>query len=132
MCIRDSFPIVDRKEGIYMKEYRRSFIKMDEEKDYVTTKKIINNKVFKANIPRRRMHPKKKENYKEQIDRIIEGYAQAIRELRKGRNQSMEKPNQKTDDDQPELEEIPEVKNNENQEDTGHVCTCLLYTSRCV
>ena len=57
------------------------------------------------------------------MDRIIEGYAQEIKELRKKRNLSVEKHNQKTDDDQPELEEIPEVNNNKDQEDTGHVCT---------
>ncbi|KAI0244207.1 hypothetical protein L0F63_007104 [Massospora cicadina] len=97
-----NFPIVDREEGIYRKEYRRSFMKMDEEKT---------------------MHSKKKEGYQEQLDRIIEGYAQEIRELRKKRSQSMEKPNQKTDDGQPELEEIPDVNNNNDQENTGHVYT---------
>ena len=67
---------------------------------YVTTKKNINNKVFKANISKRRIrHSKKKEGYQEQLDWIIEGYAQEIRELRKKRGQSMEKTNQKTNDD---------------------------------
>ena len=94
---------------------------MDEEKNYVTTKKNINNKVSQAEMSKRRMrHSKKKEGYQEQLDRIIEGYAQEIRELRKKRNQSVEKPNQKTDDDQPELEEIPDVNNNNDQENTIH------------
>ena len=90
------------------------------------TKKIINNKVFKANISKRRIrHSKKKESYQEQWDRIIEGYAQEIRELRKKRGQSMEKPNQKTDDGQPELAEIPDVSNNNDQENTGHVLSLI-------
>ena len=77
---------------------------MDEERNYVRTKKVMNNKVFKAKIPRRRIrHSKKKKNYEEQMDRTIEEYAQEIKELRKKRNLSVEKPNQKTDDDQPEL-----------------------------
>ena len=64
-----------------------------------------------------------RENDQEQLDRISEGYAQEIRELRKKRSQLMEKPDQKTDDDQPELEEIPDVSNNNDQENTGHVYT---------
>ena len=35
----------------------------------------------------------------------------------------MERPNQKTDDGQPELEEIPNISNNNDQENTGHVYT---------
>ena len=97
---------------------------MDEEKNCVTTKKIINNKVFNANISKRRIrHSKKKEGYQEQLDRIIEGYAQEIRELRKKRSQSVEKPNQKTGDGQPEFEEIPNINNNNDQANTGHVYT---------
>ena len=80
---------------------------MDEEKNYVTTKKNMNNKIFQAEISKRRIrHSKKREGYQEQLDRIIEGYAQEIKELRKKRDQSMEKPNQKTDDGQPELEAV--------------------------
>ena len=32
----------------------------------------------------------------------------------------MEVPNQKTDDDQTELEEIPNISTNNNQENNGH------------
>ena len=69
-------------------------------------KKIIKKTKGKKMKIRRIIRPKKKENHQEQMDRIVEGYTQEIKELRKKRNQSTEKPNQKTD--------------------------CLLYTSRCV
>ena len=106
MCIRDS-------------------MKMDEEENCVTTKKNITNKVIQAKISKRRVrYVKKKEGYQEQWDRIVEGYAREIRELRKKRSQLMEGPNQKTDDGKTELEEIPNVSTNNNH--------CLLYTSRCV
>ena len=84
----------------------------------MTTKKNITNKIFQAKISKRRVrYFKKKEGYQEQWDRIIEGYT---RELRKKRSQLMEGPNQKTDDGQTELEEIPNVSTNNNQENTGH------------
>ena len=89
--------------------------------DYVMTEKVINNEVFKVNTPRRRMHRRKKENYQKQMDWIIEGYAQAIRKLRKERNQSTENSSQKTGDNEPELEETPEVNYNKNQENTRHL-----------
>ena len=73
-------------------------------RDYVMTKKVINNEVFKVNTPRRRMHHRKKETYQKQMDQIIEGYAQAIRKLRKEKNQSTENSSQKTGDNKPELE----------------------------
>ena len=72
-------------------------------------------------------HSKKRKGYQEQLDRIIIGYAQEIKELRRKRDQSMEKSNQAINDDQPELEEVLHVNNNKDQE-----YTCLLYTSRCV
>ena len=110
--------------------------------DYVMTEKVIDNEVFKVNTPRRRMHCRKKENYQGQMDRIIEGYAQAIRKLRQERNQLMENSSQKTGDNEPELEETPEVNYNKNQENTRHLGNkdngekktkghkvCLLYTS---
>ena len=97
---------------------------MDEEKKCATTKKTITKKILKANISKGRIrHSKKRKGYQEQLDRIIEGYAQEIKELRKKRDQSMEKSNQETNDDQPELEEILEVSNNKDQEYTGHVDT---------
>ena len=40
------FPVNNREEGTYRKEYRRSFTKMDEEKKCSTTKKTINNKII--------------------------------------------------------------------------------------
>ena len=83
---------------------------------------------LKANISKGRIrHSKKRKGYQEQLDRIIEGYAQEIRELRRKRDQSMEKSNQEINDGQPELEEVLDVNNNQDQE-----YTCLLYTSRCV
>ncbi|KAI0226889.1 hypothetical protein L0F63_007453, partial [Massospora cicadina] len=118
------FPVINRKEGIYRKEYRRSFMKMDEEKKCATTKKTITNKILKADISKGRIrHSKKRKGYQEQLDRIIEGYAQEIKELRKKRDQSMEKSNQETNDDQPELEEVLDVNNNKDQEYTGHMDT---------
>ena len=57
--------------------------------DYVMTEKVMNNEVFKVNTHRRKMLHKKKENYQEQLDRIIEGYAQQIREMRKKRDLSL-------------------------------------------
>ena len=56
-------------------------------------------------------------------DRIIEGYAKEIRELRKKRSQLIGGPNQKTDDGQTEVEEIPNVSTNNNQENTEHEYT---------
>ena len=99
-------------------------IRDSEEEDYVTTKKKMTNKVFKPKISKRRVrYFKKKEGYQEQWDRIIEGYAKEIRELRKKRSQLMEGPNQETGDDQTELEEIPNISTNNDQENTEHVYT---------
>ena len=64
--------------------------------NYGVTEKVISNEIFKVNTPRGRMLRKKKENYQKQMDRIIEGYAQAIRKLRKERNQSTENSRQET------------------------------------
>ena len=62
-----NLPIVDHEVGIYGKEYPRSFMKMDEEENYVTTKKNITNKIFQAKISKRRVrYYKKKEGYQEQ------------------------------------------------------------------
>ena len=62
-----NFPVINREEGIYRKEYRRSFRKMDEEKKCATTKKTINVKVLKANISKGRIrHSKKRKGYQEQ------------------------------------------------------------------
>ena len=41
--------------------------------------------------------------------RQVEGYAREIRELRKKRNQLMEAPNQKMDDGQTKLRELPNI-----------------------
>ena len=38
-----NLPIVNHEEGTFRKEYRRSFKTMDEEEDYVTTKKKMTN-----------------------------------------------------------------------------------------
>ena len=108
-----NFSVIDRREGIPMK--------MDKKNVCITTKKIISHNAFKVSVPRRKMLPKKKENYKEQMDRIIGGYAQAIRKLRKEKNQSTENSSQKTGDNKPELEETPEVNYNKNQENTRHL-----------
>ena len=80
--------------------------------DCAMTEKVMNNEVFKVNTHRRKMLHKKKENHQEQLDQIIEGNAQRIREMRKKRDQSMEEPSQEINDGQPSF--------------------CLLYTSRCV
>ena len=83
-----NLPIINHEEGVFRKEYRRSFMKMDEEENYVTTRKKITNKIFQPKISKRRVrYFKKKEGYQEQWDRIIEGYAREIRELRKKRSQ---------------------------------------------
>ena len=92
-------------------------------RDYVMTEKVINNEVFKVNTPKRKMLHKKKENCQEQLDQIIEGYAQQIKELRKKRDQSMEESNQEINDGQPELEEVLDVNNNQDQKYTGHMDT---------
>ena len=63
-------PIVNREERIFRKEYRRSFMKMDEEENYMTTKKNITNKILQAKISKRRVrYFKKKEGdvYKRQV-----------------------------------------------------------------
>ncbi|KAI0221854.1 hypothetical protein L0F63_007489, partial [Massospora cicadina] len=39
-----NLPIINHEEGVFRKEYRRSFMEMDEEEDYVTTKKKMTNK----------------------------------------------------------------------------------------
>ena len=89
-------------------------MEMDEEENQVTTKKNITNKIFQAQISKRRVrYFKKKEGYQEKWDRIVEGYAREIRELRKKRSQLTEVPNQKIDDGtQTKLRELPNGSTN--------------------
>ena len=56
---------------------------MNEEKKCTTTRKTITSKILKADISKRkRRYSKKRKGYQEQLDRVIEGYAQKIKELR--------------------------------------------------
>ena len=81
--------------------------------DDVMTKKFINKEGLKGNTPRRKVLRKKEEDDQEQLDRLIEGYAQQIREMRKKRDQAMKESNQEMNGGQPGLREVPDVNNNQ-------------------
>ena len=95
---------------------------MDEKENYVTTKKKMTNRISQPRVSKRRVkYFKKKEGYQEIWDRIVEGYAKEIRELRKKRRQLMEVPNQKIDGGtQTKLRELPNGSTNNHQENDGN------------
>ena len=122
-------------------------MKRDKKKECIT-KKIIGQNTFKVSVPRKKIHSKKKGNYEEQMGQVIEKYAQAIREIRKKRNQE-NRPQANymmTDNQQPYPPNLPSYghmtqqtqgnqggkTNNRHQFLEGRSNDCLLYTSRCV
>ena len=106
-------PVTNRRERIYMKEYKRNLMKRDKKNECIT-KKIISQNTFKVSVPRKKMHPKRKGNYKEQMDQIIEKYAQAIREIRKERNQASNDEGPRIAQVNHVLAEASQEPNNEN------------------
>ena len=116
-----NIPIINREEGIFRKEYRRRIMEIDEKENYITTKKKMTNRISQPRVSKRRVkYCKKKEGYQEKWDRIVEGYARRIREMRKERSQVTEVHNQRIDEGtQTKLRESPNDSTNNHQENDG-------------
>ena len=56
-----NLPIVDHREGINTKKYRRNFMKIFEEDHHVTMRRNVTNNVFKLNTPEKDILPKRSE-----------------------------------------------------------------------
>ena len=118
-----NIPIINHEEGVFRKEYRRSIMEMGKE-EYVTTKKKMTNRISQPCMSKRRVkYFKKKEGYQEKWDRIVEGYAREIRELRKKRSQVTEVHNQRIDEDTPtKLRELSNISTDSHQKNNENKC----------
>ena len=127
-----------------MKEYRRNFMKMYEENYNIATKKIINNNVFKVNIPGRKRHPKKVKITRERMVIIRRGLVDIFKtpineqkELIKFKNYKensikISKVNHNKTMNQNLHKNILKANMPTNEMHNTMLMTCLLYTSRCV